>query len=476
MTITFSSCFYPLKSKFPSEQYVQWMNNFISIVNHFNLVIYTNEESIHLIDTKGNPRIIVIVKPKEHFFHYQYKDHWIKNHEKNDLLKGRITWEVNMLWSEKIWFVKETIDKRYFETELYGWCDIGYFRNNPRDIHTNDLQQWCRYVSFEKEKIYYAYVRNDSFWESLKEIVNNKTPEGLPVVPIPSDQESIAGGFFLLHKNKIDWWANEYNKKLVLYFQNDYLVKDDQMILVDCILSNEAEFTILNEKGNYYYDRWFLFQRFLLPKKISILMPLYNGIEFIEESVGSVINQTYSEWELLIGVNGHPANSEVYQIAKKYEDKCEKGKIRVYDLHNIKGKCKTLNALLSFCKNDWIALIDVDDIWMETKVEIQAPHLFLYDVVGTKTIYFGEREGTIPTIPDGDITENSFSYNPIINSSAIVRKHLCHWNLDYEGVEDYEMWLRIKKGGGRFFNCNEKCVKHRIHQESAFNTKNHDEK
>jgi len=51
---------------------------------------------------------------------------------------------------------------------------------------------------------------------------------------------------------------------------------------------------------------------------ISILIPLYNGIEFLEESVNSVINQTYSQWELLIGVNGYSTNSDIYFKAKEY--------------------------------------------------------------------------------------------------------------------------------------------------------------
>lgn len=54
---------------------------------------------------------------------------------------------------------------------------------------------------------------------------------------------------------------------------------------------------------------------------ISILMPIYNGVEFIDESVGSIISQTYTDWELLIGINGHPANSDVYQIAKNMKQK-----------------------------------------------------------------------------------------------------------------------------------------------------------
>ena len=54
---------------------------------------------------------------------------------------------------------------------------------------------------------------------------------------------------------------------------------------------------------------------------ISILMPIYNGIQFIEESVSSIKCQTYKDWELIIGINGHEKNSDVYNIAKKYDDR-----------------------------------------------------------------------------------------------------------------------------------------------------------
>jgi hypothetical protein len=95
----------------------------------------------------------------------------------------------------------------------------------------------------------------------LHQIVNNKNSIGLPKKEIPADQTSIAGGFFYLHKDKIDWWANTYDTKLQLYFKNNYLVKDDQIILVDCILSNLDKFTLFRENINC--DNWFMFQRIL---------------------------------------------------------------------------------------------------------------------------------------------------------------------------------------------------------------------
>ena len=270
MSITFSSCFYIIKSKFDASTYVYWMNNFISIVNHFNLVIYTDENSFKYIDTKGNPRIKVIVKPLEEFHHYQYKDYWIKNHEKNVYLNDRIDWSVNMLWSEKIWFVKETVEKKYFETDFYGWCDIGYFRNRMNlDIHTFYLDCWaspekCRHL-LDPSKIHYACINNNQhYMEQMIQLINNKNEKGLPVNPIPPIQQSIAGGFFILHRNKIEWWANIYEYTLRRYFENDYLVKDDQVILVNCILDHDLKhhFQLHYEKKTKL-DNWFLFQRIL---------------------------------------------------------------------------------------------------------------------------------------------------------------------------------------------------------------------
>ena len=200
---------------------------------------------------------------------------------------------------------------------------------------------------------------------------------------------------------------------------------------------------------------------------ISILIPIYNGIEFIDESVTSVLEQTYTQWELLIAINGHPQNSEVYKIAKKFEEKSNK--IKVFDFYKIKGKANTLNEMIKQCSHNYVAILDVDDIWHPQKLEVQS-HFFInnYDVIGSNCIWFGDREGVIPPIPLGDISNFDFKIvNPIINSSCIIKKELCYWNEN--GIEDYDLWLKLRKAGKQFYNCKEILVKHRIHQKSAFN-------
>jgi hypothetical protein len=119
-------------------------------------------------------------------------------------------------------------------------------------------------MKFDKNKICYACINNDNgYMNYLLKIVNtNKNSIGLPIQQIPSTQNSIAGGFFIIHKDKIDWWKNTYDTKLELYFKNNYLVKDDQIILVDCVFSNLNDFILFRE-NNYPLDNWFMFQRIL---------------------------------------------------------------------------------------------------------------------------------------------------------------------------------------------------------------------
>lgn len=203
---------------------------------------------------------------------------------------------------------------------------------------------------------------------------------------------------------------------------------------------------------------------------ISILMPIYNGIEFIEESVNSILIQTYANWELIIGINGHSKNSEVFNIAKKYESK--NNKITVLDLYNIKGKSNALNEMINYCKYNYVALLDVDDIWDSKKLETQSCFLHNnYDVVGSKCIYFGYKyNGFIPKIPLYDISNHDFYIaNPIINSSVIIKKDLCFW--EENKIEDYDLWLKLRRQKKKFYNCPEVLVHHRLHSDSAFNAK-----
>lgn len=267
INITFSTCWYNFKAKFPNQVYLEWIDNMLTNVNNYYLVIYTDKEGKEMLKKYETEKIKIFIKEAEEFYNYKYKNYWISNHGQNPLLNNKVDWKVNMLWSEKIHFVNETITNRYFDTEFYGWCDIGYFRNRINDLKKEQLVNWPspnKIAKLDKDKIYYALVNNDvNFVNSLFMYIQNKNVNGLPKQQIPPQQISIAGGFFILHKSKINWWKETYDERLQKYFVNNYLVKDDQLIIVDCIFSNLNNFS-LHKEDNDAYDNWFLFQRLLL--------------------------------------------------------------------------------------------------------------------------------------------------------------------------------------------------------------------
>jgi glycosyltransferase involved in cell wall biosynthesis len=210
---------------------------------------------------------------------------------------------------------------------------------------------------------------------------------------------------------------------------------------------------------------------------ISILLPTYNGEKFISQSIDSILNQTFEDFELLIGFNGTTDSSK--DIVSSYND----NRIRVFDYGDEKGKSITLNKLLLESKNDWVALQDDDDIWLENKLEKQIEFISDFDVIGTFINYIDEDNKIIgrpilTSFPD-DINHISLSGdNQVANTSTIFKKSdafdIGGWRQELDGIEDFDFWLRLMRTGKKFKNIPEELVQHRIHRNSNFNTKKFD--
>ncbi len=539
-TTTLSTCWYNLNlKKFDTSTYSQWISAFLSNVNtNFYLVIYSDQQSHHLLlpYIANNPHIKLVLIEIDQLFMARYKDFWQKNHDSNHLLNQMVDWQLNLIWAEKTKFVENTLRAAYFPpTDFYGWCDIGYFRDGSCPTHDFPYVQ-----HLDKNKIYYACVNPNI--QSIYNLVNHKNHHTrLPVEPIPPNQNTIAGGFYICGRDLVCNWADIFHHKLLTYIKHGALVKDDQIIIVDCIFSRENNrlFHIIffqsdnqnqiqstnqnqiqsanqnqiqsanqnqiqsnndqsanqNQSNNDEKNKWFYFRDYLrrqkggkepiegsvgleggtsielLPVGVSVLMAIKNGVEYIDESVGSVLAQTYPHWELLIGINGLPVGSDIYHRAKQFYNE----KIRVFDTNIQTGKSATLNYLVSQCRFRYVAILDVDDIWLPSKLAKQMATLSSFDVAGTMCEYICTENpllhGKKPELPVGDDYQREFDFcrfNPIINSSVIIKRELAWWD-ETSTVEDYELWLRLRKQGRRFLNLPHVLVKHRIHSSSAFN-------
>jgi hypothetical protein len=285
--LTLSTCYYNIKSKFHSTKYLEWANNLLALINvkgnSFNLVIYTDRDSFTVLKALfvSNPKIAnklglqikIIIKPLEEFVGYKYKENWIKNHETSGLdLHQKVEWSLIMLWCEKVHFVNETVRNKIFVTPFYGWCDIGYFRNEAK-YATTRLVNWpnpLKLLSLKKG-IHYACVENNqaAFYGLKEDIQNhyrNKEINSISSKEPPTNKilnTCFAGGFFITRHNLIHAFSTIFDTKLRYYFENDYIVKDDQTILLDCIF-NCPELFCLHWEEDTRYNNWFMFQRILL--------------------------------------------------------------------------------------------------------------------------------------------------------------------------------------------------------------------
>ncbi len=100
---------------------------------------------------------------------------------------------------------------------------------------------------------------------------------------------------------------------------------------------------------------------------VSVIMPNYNGEKFLAETTGSVLAQTYQNWELLITDDCSTDGSVA--IASSYAEKDPRIKLFVQEKNS--GAAEARNRSLREAKGKWVAFLDSDDVWLPEKLEKQ---------------------------------------------------------------------------------------------------------
>lgn len=207
---------------------------------------------------------------------------------------------------------------------------------------------------------------------------------------------------------------------------------------------------------------------------ITIVIPLYNGIEFLEEALQSVKRQTYNDWVGLIGINGHGQSGEpTFSKAKEVVQLLGlSNRFTVINLPDVKGAANAINHLVGMSTTTYIAHLDADDLWLSKKLEYQMS-VFEQDqsigIVGALCRYFGDSD-EYKILPPGLLTIEDFAkFNPLIHSSILIRREHAVYSDEFVAY-DYDCWVRNVKNGTVVFNINNILVLHRIHSKSFYNT------
>lgn len=194
--------------------------------------------------------------------------------------------------------------------------------------------------------------------------------------------------------------------------------------------------------------------------RISVIMGVYNCEDTLEEAINSIINQTFTDWELIICDDASKDNT--YLLAKKYADEYP-NKIKVIKNETNLTLAPTLNKCLTLAKGEYIARQDGDDISKDTRLEEELKFLEEnkeYDLVATNMISFDENgeQGIhqLKEFPNKiDFLKNgtTFSHATILMKSEVFNVLGGYCEESYaKQAEDYELWSRFFLNGYKGYN------------------------
>lgn len=212
-------------------------------------------------------------------------------------------------------------------------------------------------------------------------------------------------------------------------------------------------------------------------------MTTYNAVPYIRDTVFSVLNQTFKDFEFIIVDDG--SMDETVRFIKDFDDDR-----LVLIQQNHQNYVDLLNMAIDFAKGHYLVKMDHDDVMMPTKLEKQ--YVFMesnldIDVSGTWAEAFGKNVYVIKTpCSDSEIRAMLLLQCPIIHPSVIFRKssvdkycqdHGFLYNSNYMFADDYKLWVDLSLSGWKFANIPEPLLKYRLSDEqitSVFRSKSKD--
>ncbi len=211
---------------------------------------------------------------------------------------------------------------------------------------------------------------------------------------------------------------------------------------------------------------------------VSIIIPIYNGQDFIDLTITSVIEQTYVDWELIIIDDGSTDDSS--KIINNFVNIDKRiRKIRLNESSG--GPAYPRNVGIKEACGNYLAFLDADDIWDENKLELQMGYIERYgiDFLHCDTEYIdirGKKSGVIKKSKIYSILKKFFgdsfailAINPITLSSCIVKntKNISfRTESTFHAIEDWFLWIDLSLGGRRLHKLNKTLVYYRVHDSS----------
>lgn len=202
--------------------------------------------------------------------------------------------------------------------------------------------------------------------------------------------------------------------------------------------------------------------------RITVLMSVYNAEMYLDECLKSILNQTYSNFNLFI-IDDSSTDSSL-EIINSYSDE----RICLTQNEVNIGLTNSLNNAVKDITTEFIARMDADDVCLENRLLKQLNFLdknIDCGMVGSSAYKINNSSQHIGEIlvPNENLKEQLFFNNTFIHSSIMIRtdvvkKYLYNDKLKY--AQDYYLWIKIAQSYN-IANIKEKLIKYRIHEESV---------
>jgi len=195
--------------------------------------------------------------------------------------------------------------------------------------------------------------------------------------------------------------------------------------------------------------------------RFSIVIPAYNASQFINRTLDSLANQTYTHYEIVITNDGSTDNTE--EIIRQFIVSHKTLPIHLVSQKN-KGIASARNNGIFRAQGNYIAFLDADDCWYQNKLEKVIETIRNNPQVDV--IYHDEmeirnsgekRQSQYGKVKDPAYDELLFNGNKLSTSATVIKRELVQKlggfseNMDFNSAEDYDFWLRLAKHGAIFF-------------------------
>ncbi|NBI07990.1 glycosyltransferase family 2 protein [Senegalia massiliensis] len=205
---------------------------------------------------------------------------------------------------------------------------------------------------------------------------------------------------------------------------------------------------------------------------VSIIMGIYNCEKTLSDTIDSIINQTYKNWELIMCDDG--SSDATYRIAKEYSNKDNRIKV-IKNSENLRLP-KTLNNCLEHAMGEYIMRHDGDDIMVSNRIEKQLKYMKISncDVCGAGAYIFDDSGVWGLRQPEKYPSSKSMVLGaPFIHPTVIMKKSTLLQvdgysdnELTRKRLEDYDLWLKLLEKNFVFQNIQEPLIYFRENKNS----------